>query len=102
MAGVLGHHDYVERGAVLDQERSVAVEDQSSRGVDALQADSIVLGKHPVILALDHLELPQAKDQEHGGDADDSERDAESPPEPDRYFTLTRQFHGKTLLGPPD
>jgi hypothetical protein len=68
----------VKRGAVVDKELSVAIENHSPERRHVLEADPVVLGLDPVGRALNDLEKPQSQ-QEHGKNNGHEEREFAQP-----------------------
>ena len=101
-ARVFGHHDDVERRAVLYQQAARPIVDQPARRVHALETDAVVLRECAVVVALVDLQMPEPSDQEREGADDQNHRDAEAARESRRSFALARQpiVHHADLVEP--
>jgi hypothetical protein len=64
VVGLLGGEHDVERRPVVHQHAPVAIEDQSPRGRDRHGTDTVVLRQVAVVLAAQHLELPEVHRQQ--------------------------------------
>ena len=75
----------LERGAVVDQDLAAAVEHLAARRLHGELADLVVLGLREVVVAGEHLQVPEAQEDDHERHQADPAEDRDPQREPLRH-----------------